>query len=36
VAGIKADIPISDDEAAIARAFGKRIAEITKKFTHVC
>lgn len=36
VAGIKADRPISDDEAAIARAFGKRIAEITKKFTHVC
>lgn len=31
VAGAKADIPVTQDEAAIARAFGKRIAEITAK-----
>jgi NAD(P)H dehydrogenase (quinone) len=32
VAGVNADIPITEDEAKIAYAFGKRIAEITKKF----
>lgn len=31
VAGGGSDNPITKDEAAIARAFGKRIAEITKK-----
>ena len=36
VAGPKADMPITQDEAAIAKAFGKRIAEITKKLKHTC
>lgn len=31
VAGPKSDNPITQDEAAIAKAFGKRIAEVTKK-----
>lgn len=31
IAGLKADTTITQDEAAIAKAFGKRIAEITKK-----
>lgn len=31
VAGPKSDTPITKDEAAIAKAFGKRIAEVTKK-----
>ncbi len=33
VSGSGADIPVTQDEAAIAKAFGKRIAEITKKMT---
>lgn len=36
VAGIKADNPITQDEAAIAKSFGKRIAEVTKKLKHTC
>lgn len=32
VAGPDSTNPITDDEAAIARAFGKRIAEVTKKW----
>lgn len=32
VAGIKSDMPITEDEATIARVFGKRIAEVTKRF----
>lgn len=31
VAGAGSNMPISKDEAAIAKAFGKRIAEVTKK-----
>lgn len=31
VAGPTSDNPITNDEAAIAKAFGKRIAEVTKK-----
>lgn len=31
VSGAESDTPITQDEAAIAKAFGKRIAEITKK-----
>ena len=33
VAGAKSDQPTTEDEAKIAFAFGKRIAEITKKTT---
>lgn len=36
IAGPSADLPVTHDEAAIAKAFGKRIAEVTKKMTHVC
>lgn len=35
VAGIKSDRAISQDESAVAKAFGKRIAEVTKKLTRV-
>jgi len=35
VAGSGSDMPISQDEAAIAKAFGKRIAEVTKKMIKV-
>ena len=35
VAGIKSDRPVSQDESAIAKAFGKRIAEVTKKISRV-
>lgn len=31
VAGSESNLPITNDEAAIAKAFGKRIAEVTKK-----
>ena len=34
VAGATSDLPITEDEAAIAKAFGKRIAEVTKKIVH--
>jgi NAD(P)H dehydrogenase (quinone) len=36
VAGIKSDLPITEDEATIAKVFGKRIAEITKRHTRIC
>lgn len=36
VAGIAADMPITQDEATIARVFGKRIAEVTKKLIRIC
>lgn len=32
VAGANSDLPLTDDEAKIGFAFGKRIAEVTKKF----
>ena len=32
VAGANSDLPLSDDEAQICFVFGKRIADITKKF----
>lgn len=35
VAGATSSNPITSDEAAIAKAFGKRIAEVTKKMTNV-
>jgi len=35
VAGSTSDIAITKDEAAIAKAFGKRIAEVTKKMVSV-
>lgn len=31
VAGSASNLPITNDEAAVAKAFGKRIAEVTKK-----
>ncbi|MFA6989637.1 MAG: NAD(P)H:quinone oxidoreductase [Candidatus Gastranaerophilaceae bacterium] len=33
VAGANSNLPLTNDEAKIGYAFGKRIAEITKKFT---
>jgi len=35
VAGAGSNMPISEDEAAIAKAFGKRIAEVAKKLIKV-
>lgn len=32
IAGANSDLPLTDDEAKIGYAFGKRIAEITKRF----
>lgn len=34
VAGAMSDLPITKDEAAVAKAFGKRIAEVTKKMVN--
>ena len=31
IAGAASDFPLTDEESAIAKAFGKRIAEVTKK-----
>ncbi len=36
VAGIQADMPITDDEAVIAKAFGKRVTEVTKNINRIC